>query len=184
MSAVPRGNIVIQLTTFARLHVTGKPSTEYVSDETPMVSYMNLHLAFEQMRVKASMAARNSPSLDLAQDVPDGPPRVLVLGPENAGKTTACKILANYAVRTGQGWAPMLVNVDPGEVKMICSRLRAGSDDDLGRMDCSGNDLCLSDNIPYPDFVSRKSSGLNGNVSTYSIVIIGAVAHSILVRAS
>ncbi|THU84917.1 Clp1-domain-containing protein [Dendrothele bispora CBS 962.96] len=43
------------------------------------------------------------------------PPRVLILGPENSGKTTVCKILVNYAVRSGQGWAPMLVNVDPSE---------------------------------------------------------------------
>lgn len=104
-------------------YVTGKPSTEYVSDETPMVSYMNLHLAFEQMRLKATMTTRNSPSLDSAQDIPDGPPRMLVLGPDNAGKTTACKILVNYAVRAGQGWAPMFVNVDPGEVKILESIL-------------------------------------------------------------
>ena len=107
---------VILPTVNTHVHVTGKPSTEYVSDETPMVSYMNLHLAFEQMRVKASMVERNSPSLDTAQDIPDGPPRVLILGPENAGKTTACKILTNYAVRTGQGWSTMLVNVDLSEV--------------------------------------------------------------------
>ncbi|KAH8117202.1 Clp1-domain-containing protein [Phellopilus nigrolimitatus] len=92
-----------------------RPSTEYVSDETPMAAYMNLHLAFEQMRVRALSKTRNSPSLDEAAGVPEGPPRVLVLGPENAGKTTACKILANYAVRAGQSWAPMFVNVDPGE---------------------------------------------------------------------
>lgn len=106
-------------------HVTGHPSTEYVSDETPMVSYMNLHLAFEQMRVKALRRVRNSPSLGSGsgskgggggEGVPDGPPRVLVLGPENAGKTTACKILTNYAVRAGQDWKPTYVNVDPSEV--------------------------------------------------------------------
>ena len=114
-------------------HVTGHPSTEYVSDETPMVSYMNLHLAFEQMRVKALRRVRNSPSLGSGssssskgsaggggggggEGVPDGPPRVLVLGPENAGKTTACKILTNYAVRAGQDWRPTYVNVDPSEV--------------------------------------------------------------------
>ncbi|EJD05703.1 Clp1-domain-containing protein [Fomitiporia mediterranea MF3/22] len=93
----------------------GRPSTEYISDETPMAAYMNLHLAFEQMRVRALSSARGTPLPTDSSSVPDGPPRVLVVGPENAGKTTACKILANYAVRTGQGWAPMFVNVDPGE---------------------------------------------------------------------
>lgn len=81
-----------------------------------MRAYANLLLAFEQMRVKALQEQRNSPSLDFSDDIPAQPPRILVLGPDNAGKTTACKILINYTVRTGQGWTPMLVNVDPGEV--------------------------------------------------------------------
>lgn len=98
------------------LYVTGKPSTEYVSDETPMTAYMNLHLAFEQMRVKALKATRNSPTPDDVEGLPSGPPRILVLGPEDSGKTTACKILTNYAVRAGQGWSPMFVGVDPSEV--------------------------------------------------------------------
>ncbi|TDL25011.1 Clp1-domain-containing protein [Rickenella mellea] len=98
------------------IQVTGQPSVEYVSDETPMDPYINLHLAFEQMRVKALRKQRNSPTPDDADGgVPADSPRVLVLGPENAGKTTACKILTNYAVRTGQGWCPMLVNIDPSE---------------------------------------------------------------------
>lgn len=88
-----------------------------------MVSYMNLHLAFEQMRVKALRRVRNSPSLDGGEGHPDGPPRVLVLGPEHAGKTSACKILTNYAVRAGQDWAPMYVNVDPSEVSLSITPL-------------------------------------------------------------
>ncbi|ELU45741.1 coiled-coil domain-containing protein MTMR15 [Rhizoctonia solani AG-1 IA] len=39
------------------------------------------------------------------------PPRVLVLGPENSGKTSACKIWCNYAIR-GRSWCPTLVNLD------------------------------------------------------------------------
>ena len=86
-----------------------------------MAAYMNLHLAFEQMRVKALKSSRNSPIQGEAEGVPGGPPRILVLGPEDAGKTTACKILTNYAVRAGQGWSPMFVNVDPSEVRPISS---------------------------------------------------------------
>ena len=81
-----------------------------------MIPYMNLHLAFEQMRVKALRAHRRSPTHDETEGVPDGPPRILIMGPDNAGKTTACKILTNYAVRAGQRWCPMVVNVDPSEV--------------------------------------------------------------------
>ncbi|KAJ6624529.1 Pre-mRNA cleavage complex II protein Clp1-domain-containing protein [Mycena sp. CBHHK59/15] len=97
------------------IEVTGHPSTEYVSEETPMAAYANLHIAFEQMRVRALRDLRGSPVPDYDRDTPTDPPRVLVLGPENSGKTTICKILINYAVRAGQGWSPLLVNTDPSE---------------------------------------------------------------------
>ncbi|KAI0371672.1 hypothetical protein BV20DRAFT_964891 [Pilatotrama ljubarskyi] len=101
-----------------RRHVTGHPSVEYLSDETPMAAYANVHIALEQMRVRALAAATGSPLPPGEDD--EGPgsgdvPRVLVLGPENSGKTTVCKILTNYTVRGGQGFTPMLVNVDPSE---------------------------------------------------------------------
>ncbi|KAF9246410.1 Pre-mRNA cleavage complex II protein Clp1-domain-containing protein [Melanogaster broomeanus] len=92
-----------------------RPSTEYVSEETPMIAYANLHMAFEQMRVRALRVLHGSPASDNDQNANTEPPRVLILGPENSGKTTICKILSNYAVRVGQNWSPLLVNVDPSE---------------------------------------------------------------------
>lgn len=97
------------------IEVTGHPSTEYVSEETPMAAYANLHIAFEQMRVRAQRTIHGSPIHDDDPAASVQPPRVLVLGPENSGKTTVCKILVNYAVRAGQGWSPLLTNVDPSE---------------------------------------------------------------------
>jgi len=73
-------------------------------------------MAFEQMRVRSLRKLHGSPAPEGEPDSGAEPPRVLILGPENSGKTTVCKILVNYAVRSGQGWAPMLVNVDPSEV--------------------------------------------------------------------
>ncbi|KAH7873659.1 Pre-mRNA cleavage complex II protein Clp1-domain-containing protein [Lentinula edodes] len=110
------------------IEVTGQPPTEYISDETPMSAYGNLHIALEQMRVKALANLHGSPvpeSVHLAQSKPQAeisaePPRVLILGPENSGKTSICKILVNYAVRAGQGWAPILANVDPNEGGWAC----------------------------------------------------------------
>ncbi|CAE6500685.1 unnamed protein product [Rhizoctonia solani] len=85
----------------------GRPSTEYTSDETPMVPLINIHTAFEQMRIRAHRAlAANQPETANSR-----PPRVLVLGPDNSGKTSACKIWCNYAIR-GRGWCPTLVNLD------------------------------------------------------------------------
>lgn len=82
-----------------------------------MAAYANLHIAFEQMRVRALRVVHGSPASDDDSDANPEPPRVLVLGPENSGKTTVCKILTNYAVRAGQDWSPLLVNVDPTEVR-------------------------------------------------------------------
>lgn len=97
------------------LEITGRPSTEYVSEETPMAAYANVHIAFEQMRVRALRVVHGSPASDDDANANAEPPRVLILGPENSGKTTVCKILTNYAVRAGQNWSPVLVNVDPSE---------------------------------------------------------------------
>lgn len=87
-----------------------------------MSAYGNVHIALEQMRVRALSKIRGSP-LPPGQDNVDPkltePPRLLILGPENAGKTTVAKILANYTVRAGQGWSPLLANVDPSEVSCI-----------------------------------------------------------------
>ena len=81
-----------------------------------MAAYANLHIAFEQMRVRALRVVHGSPPRGDDPSAITDPPRVLVLGPENSGKTTVCKILTNYAVRVGQGWSPLLVNLDPSEV--------------------------------------------------------------------
>lgn len=107
---------VVHITYLFSLHITGRPSTEYVSEETPMAAYANVHIAFEQMRVRALRALHGSPASDDDANANAEPPRALVLGLENSGKTTVCKILTNYAVRAGQNWSPTLVNVDPSEV--------------------------------------------------------------------
>lgn len=90
-----------------------------------MSAYANVHIVLEQMRVCALSAVRGSPISDEEADANPEPPRVLVLGPENSGKTTVCKILTNYAVRAGQSWSPLLVNVDPSEVCILTFRFLA-----------------------------------------------------------
>lgn len=86
-----------------------------------MTAYANLHIAFEQMRVKALAHLRGSPIPDGPSRVTSESPRVLVLGPENSGKTSACKVLVNYAARSRMGWVPVLVNTDPREVSRSLS---------------------------------------------------------------
>lgn len=82
-----------------RLEVTGS-CEEYTAEETPMVSYANTHFALENLRQEA------------LKDGSDGP-RVLVVGPNNSGKTSLVKLLTAYATRMGR--QPLVVNTDNRE---------------------------------------------------------------------
>jgi len=83
-----------------RIEVTGNCQSDYTAEETPMVSYANLHFALENLR-------------DAALEGNTMGPRVLVVGPENAGKTSLVKMLAAYATRSER--QPIVVNLDPKE---------------------------------------------------------------------
>ncbi|CAG8509142.1 1408_t:CDS:10 [Ambispora gerdemannii] len=81
----------------------GKSSVEYLANETPMVSYLNMHLALEQCREAAR--ERGGPG-----------PRVMIVGPEDVGKTSLTKILLSYALR--QGRQPIFVDLDTNEASL------------------------------------------------------------------
>jgi polyribonucleotide 5'-hydroxyl-kinase len=80
------------------LEITGNLEGDYVAEETKMDMYANVHFALEQLREEA----RRHGNLG---------PRVLVVGPENSGKTSLVKILTSYAVKSAR--QPMVVNLDP-----------------------------------------------------------------------
>ncbi|KAJ5279345.1 mRNA cleavage and polyadenylation factor clp1 [Penicillium angulare] len=86
--------------TSAAGHGAGGCQSEYTSDDTPMMEYANMHFALEAIREEASSEGK------------DGP-RVLLLGPDNAGKTSLAKILTSYATKLGG--QPLVVNLDPTE---------------------------------------------------------------------
>ncbi|PVI03562.1 Clp1-domain-containing protein [Periconia macrospinosa] len=81
-----------------RLEVGGDPESEYVAEETQMMTCANTHFALEHLR-------------DAAIQSDELGPRILVVGPENAGKTSLVKTLAAYAVKTHR--QPIVVNLDP-----------------------------------------------------------------------
>lgn len=83
-----------------RIEVVGECQVEYIAEETPMISYGNLHFALERLREEAFAQRKIGP-------------RVLVLGPENAGKTSLVKLLTAYATRSGR--QPVAVNLDTKE---------------------------------------------------------------------
>ena len=78
------------------LEIRGTPASYYVSDESPMMAYLNCHFALEHLRTM------------------NGGPRVLVIGPEDSGKSSLIKILAAYALKLDRN--PLVVNLDTREV--------------------------------------------------------------------
>ena len=95
------------------LEIDGTPSVAYLSEETPMVTYMGVHAALETARTTAASA---SAVLLLAADASSTDhygPRVLVVGAPDAGKSTLAQLLVNYAVRAQR--APILVDLDCGQ---------------------------------------------------------------------
>ena len=70
----------------------------YKSKEHPMIQYLNIHSALERKRKEAD-----------AKDSKVGPV-VMVVGPQDVGKTTLCTLLLNYAVR--QGRRPIFADLD------------------------------------------------------------------------
>ena len=64
------------------------------------------------MRVRAHRSKRGAAPNpeDEASYYGVGPPRVLVVSPESSGKTTACRILTNYAVRGPTPAFPPIAN--------------------------------------------------------------------------
>ncbi|EEQ30858.1 pre-mRNA cleavage complex II protein Clp1 [Microsporum canis CBS 113480] len=71
---------------------SGGCQVEYTAEETPMIDYT--------MRDEAKAQGR-------------GGPRVLIVGPEDAGKTSLAKILTGYATKMGR--QPFVINLDPSE---------------------------------------------------------------------
>ena len=59
----------------------GKTNRPYTSKETPMVMYLNVHAALEQMRKTADTSDSRGPI-------------TMVVGPTDVGKTTLCRLMS------------------------------------------------------------------------------------------
>lgn len=82
------------------LEVIGKPASIYIGVNTPMWQYMNCHFALENLRVDAAKNHTNGPN-------------AMIVGGKDAGKSTFCRILLNYAVKYSR--KPMYVDLDIDE---------------------------------------------------------------------
>jgi polyribonucleotide 5'-hydroxyl-kinase len=79
------------------IEIRGNLKVAYVSSETPMVTYINIHLILEELRQSALDNGKIGP-------------RVMVVGPPDSGKTSLCKILLNYGLK--REWKPIFVDLD------------------------------------------------------------------------
>ncbi|CAO1407934.1 unnamed protein product [Diamesa serratosioi] len=82
------------------LNVRGTTDVCYIAKETPMIQYLNTHSALEQLRFKAEERNTTGPIL-------------MIVGPGDVGKSTLCRIMLNYAVRSGH--RPIFVDLDVGQ---------------------------------------------------------------------
>lgn len=121
-------NFAVYTWTGCTLRVAGSAGTPYDSDDTPMDAYLAIHDALEGRRraaaaaieaqeraaaeVEGSSAADGGVQSDGTDEWTRGP-TVLVVGPTDVGKSTLCRILAGYAVRSG--WAPFFADLDLGQ---------------------------------------------------------------------
>jgi polyribonucleotide 5'-hydroxyl-kinase len=76
---------------------TGPNSVVDVYDNTPMATYANVHIQLEAMRDVAAINGEHGPN-------------VLVVGPNDSGKSSVARIIASYATRLDR--APIYVDLD------------------------------------------------------------------------
>ncbi|XP_073020906.1 protein CLP1 homolog [Primulina huaijiensis] len=89
----------------ATIELDGSTETDYTADETPMISYVNVHAVLDARRNRAKAAPSDS-------DTSQGP-RVIVVGPTDSGKSTLSRMLLSWAAK--QGWKPTFVDLDTGQ---------------------------------------------------------------------
>ncbi|XP_077248479.1 CLP-similar protein 3 [Tasmannia lanceolata] len=102
----PRLKFAIFTWNGATVEVNGTSEVEYVADETPMVSYVNVHAVLEGRRARAKGFSTND--IDSSQG-----PRVIVVGPTDSGKSSLSRMLLSWASK--QSWKPTFVDLDIGQ---------------------------------------------------------------------
>jgi len=69
---------------------------------------MNTHTIMNNQRQEALKSGKRGPNC-------------ILLGPTDSGKSTICKMLCNWAVRSG--WEPTMVDLDIGTLRFLEQRL-------------------------------------------------------------
>ena len=85
------------------LQVEGQTGHSYVASETPMASFLELHGELDARRNAARAAGTEGP-------------RVMITGPADTGKSSLCRILANYLARSGHSGTLVDFDLEHGEL--------------------------------------------------------------------
>ncbi|KAJ4902663.1 Protein CLP1-like protein 5 [Raphanus sativus] len=88
----------------ATLEIDGVTKTDTISDETPMISYLNVHNSLQIQRHRVTSSTRDY--------VSSQGPRVIIVG-EDSGKSTLAKMLLSWAAK--DGCKPTFVDLNVGQ---------------------------------------------------------------------
>ena len=103
-----------------------------------MYYYINVHSAFNQKRNDAMKEKKRGPT-------------ILVTGNNQTGKSTLCRILANYSLRLG--WRTLFCDIDvnSNEISPPGCIAAAAIDESLPNDDLVQNSLCFFHGTTNPD---------------------------------
>jgi len=135
-----------------QLKIKGATKTAYKKSDTPMISYLNVHGALENLRSMVRTGAGGGGAGQRATG-----PRCLVIGGPDSGKSTLCRILLSYAVRAGH--TPIFIDLDvsqsaisiPGTISAtsIESPISVETAADIGGGGGSSNTLSVKSPLTY-----------------------------------
>ena len=149
-----------------------------------MTEYVNVHFALETLRQEALAHGRPGP-------------RVLVLGPANAGKTSLLKLLTAYAIRSDR--QPVVANLDPqegvlslpGTLTAVAFKTILDVEEGWGSSPLSGPSatpvkLPLVYNYGLPDPIASDASGghYKAIISKLALAVSGRLNEDTLARAA
>ncbi|KAF8112012.1 hypothetical protein N665_0069s0038 [Sinapis alba] len=89
----------------ATLEIDGVTKTDTISDETPMISYLNVHNSLQVQRHRVTSSTRDYASSQ--------GPRVIIIGDIDSGKSTLAKMLLSWAAK--DGCKPTFVDLNVGQ---------------------------------------------------------------------
>ncbi|KIV93579.1 hypothetical protein PV10_04783 [Exophiala mesophila] len=149
--------------------------SEYTAEETPMSEYINVHFALESLRDQAKASGRPGP-------------RVLIVGPEDAGKSSLAKILTGYAQRASR--SPVLANLDikegvmsiPGTITATVFKTLMDVEEGWGAAPMSGPNGAIPVKLPlvyfFGDSKPQEKDGAvyKAQASRLALAVAGRIA--------